>query len=71
MTPQIISLTIQGIVNLTSLKAEEDSEDKSLDDAEFECLETLLNKMHSNSAAYPQDLKEELASALINRFRVE
>lgn len=41
------------------------------DDSEFECLETLLDAMHSGPAnLYPQDLKDELASTLVNSFTV-
>ena len=67
--PQTLSLTINAIVNITSSK---EASSGGSDDVEFECLEALLDAMHckSSAAAYPQDLKNELASALVNQLKV-
>jgi len=66
-TVEATLLIINAIVNLT--KAAKSGQD----DTEFECLETLLDQMHRTNeltVAYPQDLKEKLASVLVNEFTV-
>ena len=62
---------IKSIVNLTKALGE------SVNDTEFECLETLLDKMHSKDAdilsqgdIYSQDLKDDLATILVNDMQV-
>ena len=46
--------------------------DVNLGDTDFECLETLLDRMHSKNEinAYPVDLKEHLAELLVNEITV-
>ena len=46
--------------------------DVNLGDTDFECLETLLDRMHNKTEinAYPADLKEHLAELLVNEITV-
>ena len=71
-TAEALGLIVQAIINL--LKAEQTSADDACD-TEFECLEQLLDKLyrpeaHIISAAYPQELKERIASVLVNELPV-
>lgn len=58
---------VSAIVNLTKAEA------SSSNDTEFECLEALLDQMHRSnelSSIYPDQMKENLATVLVNDLSV-